>query len=73
MMSLAHIVKGSNPEMKPWAREITTICLDMIEENKGKDSFIEIITEIVEFSLSCLTYILRAYSSEIQDLLNNDS
>lgn len=27
MMSLAHVVKGSNPEMKPWAREISFMCI----------------------------------------------
>lgn len=69
MTSLAHIVKGNNLEMKPWAKEIALLCLEIIHENKAKDIFMEIVTEIVEHSLSCLTYILKAYSSELQDLL----
>ena len=39
LMALAHIVKATNPEMKQWARHITEICINIIEEYKDKDIF----------------------------------
>lgn len=49
------------------------LAIEILVSHKNIDRCSEVITEIVEYSISTLTYIVKAYSSEISDLITGNS
>ena len=65
VLSLSNILKTQNHELRKWAKEIVIICTNIIQFYKDKDSYMEVTTEILESTVTCLTYLVKAYSSEL--------
>lgn len=68
LLCLAQLIKTHNIEMRHWAVEIAHLLLQVIRQYKEYQDIdhIEIVCDILDASLTALSYLVRTFSRELR-------
>jgi hypothetical protein len=72
LLCLANILKTHNSEIKYWASRIAQLLIKIIHDYKTYDNIdqIDLVCDILDSSIICLSYLLKSYSRELDTLLS---
>lgn len=73
LLALAQIIKTHNIELRFWAKDIAHILLAVVNQFKSHDDIdnIEVVCDVLDASLTSLAYLVRTFSRELRDELQN--
>lgn len=75
LLCLANVLKTHNSEIKYWAKKIAQLLIKIIQDYKNNDNIdqIDLVCDILDSSIICLSYLLKSYSRELDEFLNEKS
>lgn len=73
LLCLANVLKTHNGEIKYWSKKIATILIKTIHSYRQNDNIdqIDFTCDILDSSIICLSYLLKSYSRELDEFLND--
>jgi len=64
LLCLANVLKTHNGEIKYWAKKIAQLLIRITNDYKNNDNIdqIDLVCDILDSSIICLSYLLKSYS-----------